>query len=141
MEVGSLPKIQIQCFDMFVMITLAAKRGQKGIVIILCVCVCLCVSSKFGENCEHWWLKQATGRLQIIQGSKITNFYNSRLLFPNLRRLLDSSKHKHSCIMAIASKALHQSKQNWGSGYYKIEHWLQAFSMKLSYFLAHVLCT
>ena len=68
MEVGSLPKIQIQCFDMFV-ITLAAKRGQKAIVIILC----LCAFSKCLENCEHWWLQQATGRLQIIQGSEISS--------------------------------------------------------------------
>ena len=29
---------------------------------------------------------------------------------------LDTSKHKYSCIMTIASKALHNSKQNLGSG-------------------------
>ena len=31
--------------------------------------------------------------------------------------------------MTIASKALHKSKQNLGSGWYNIEHWLQAFSI------------
>ena len=43
--------------------------------------------------------------------------------------LLDTLKHKYSCIMTIASKALHKSKQNLGSGWYNIEHWLQEFSI------------
>ena len=43
------------------MIKIAEKRRRKGMV---CVCV--------WENYEHWQLKQATGRLQIIQGTKIT---------------------------------------------------------------------
>ena len=47
---------------------------------------------------------------------------------------LDTSKHIYSCIMAIASKALHQSKQNWCSGCYNIEHWLQASIMILKSF-------
>ena len=51
----------------------------------------------------------------------------------DFRRHLDTSKHDYSCIMAIASKAPHQSKQILGSGCYNIEHWLQAF---LHYFLA-----
>ena len=42
---------------------------------------------------------------------------------------LDTLKHKYSCIMTIASKALHKSKQNLGSGCYNIEHWLQEFSI------------
>ena len=42
---------------------------------------------------------------------------------------LDTLKHKYSCIMTIASKALHKSKQNLGSGWYNIEHWLQEFSI------------
>ena len=43
----------------------------------------------------------------------------------------DTSKHtcNCSCITAIARKALHQSKQIWGSVCYNIEHWLQAFSI------------
>ena len=51
-------------------ITLAAKHRQKGMLIILCVCVC--VFAKVWENYEHWWLQQATSRLQIIQRLKIT---------------------------------------------------------------------
>ena len=49
-------------------ITLAANRRRKGMVIILCVCV----FAKFWKNYEHWRLKRATGRLEIIQGSKTT---------------------------------------------------------------------
>ena len=33
---------------------------------------------------------------------------------------LDTSKHTYSCIIAIASKALHKSKQNWGGGCYNM---------------------
>ena len=29
---------------------------------------CVCLQLEFWE---HWWLKQATGRLQLIQGSKL----------------------------------------------------------------------
>ena len=50
-------------------ITLAAKRRRKGMVIILCVCVCLsvCLFANFWENYEHWRLKRATGNyIQVI---------------------------------------------------------------------------
>ena len=55
-----------------IVITLATKRRREGTVIILCVCVCVCVFAKFCKNYEHWWLELDTGRLQIIQGSKVT---------------------------------------------------------------------
>ena len=45
--------------------TLAAKRRRKGMLRV-------CVFAKFWKNYEHWRLKRATGRLEIIQGSKIT---------------------------------------------------------------------
>ena len=57
---------------------------------------------------------------------------------------LDTSKHNYSCIMAIAGKALHQSKQNLGSGCYNID--TGSSILHESYFVAtpissHVLCT
>ena len=39
---------------------------------IVCLCVCVCLFANFWENYVHWRLKRATGRLQIIQGTKIT---------------------------------------------------------------------
>ena len=62
--------MSIKCHHTVTVITLAAKRRRKGTVIILCVCVC--VFTKFSKNYEHWWLELDTGRLQIIQGSKVT---------------------------------------------------------------------
>ena len=52
------------------MITLVAKRRQEGMVIMLCVHVCVCLFTNVWENNEHWQLKWATGRPQIIQGTK-----------------------------------------------------------------------
>ena len=90
--------------------------------------------------------QRATGRLQIIQGSKITTGF-WLLLKPFGYKVmtiyithgfcfqtredswaqLHTSKHNYYRIMTIASKALHQIKHNWGSPGYNIEHWLQAF--------------
>ena len=107
-----------------------------------CVCVCVCLSVKVWENLEHWQLERATGRLQIIQGSK----NNNRLLlkpfdykvmtiyiihgycfqtWEDYWGQLHTSKHNYYCITTIASKALHQIKHNWGSAGYNIEHRLQ----------------
>ena len=36
------------------------------------IILCACVLANFWENYEHWWFERATGRLKIIQGSKIT---------------------------------------------------------------------
>ena len=137
---------------MFILVyvfTLAAKRRRKGMLIILCVCLCVrlsvCVRKILGK------LRTLVARTSYWQTSNYTRIKsNMRLLLKpfgykvitifithgycfqtreNSWGHLDTSKHNYSCIMAIASKALHQSKQNWGSGCYNIEHWLQAFSI------------
>ena len=48
----------------FYIITLAAKRRRKGMVIILCVCVC--VFAQFSENYEHWWLQRAINNKRLL---------------------------------------------------------------------------
>ena len=87
MEVGSLPKIQIQCFDVFVMITLDAKRGQKGMVIILCVCVRSqkFVRTSYWQTSNYTMIRNNQRILLKPLGYKVYhNFYDSQLLFPKL---------------------------------------------------------
>ena len=128
-------------------ITLAAKHRWKGMVIILCVWVCVCVYmfAKLGNTTNIGGFNQLLADFKLYKDKKILrgfclnpsvmkyhNFYNSWLLFLDLKRHwrhLETSKRNYSCIMDIASKALHQSKHNWGSGCYNIK--LQEFSMKL----------
>ena len=127
-------------------ITLAAKRRRKGTVIILCVCVCVCVRkilqklrtlvarTRYGKTSNYTRIK-SNNRLLVKSfrfNKVITIFILHGYCFQTLEdswEHLDILKHKYSCIMTIASKALHKSKQNLGSGWYNIEHWLQEFPL------------
>ena len=64
--------VEQQSFNLItVIITLARKSRWKGMVIILCLCVY--VFTKCTENyVGKLWPKLATGRLQILQETKIT---------------------------------------------------------------------
>ena len=115
--------------------TLAAKSRRKSVAIILCACVCVhkilgklhvqtlvapmsyCHTSNFDtriENNKRCLLKKTCYKVVTIFSYCLQTWEDSW-------GHLDTSKHNHSCIMAIASKALHQSKQNWDSGCYNIE--------------------
>ena len=105
------------------------------------MCVCVCVRTILGK------LRTLVAPMSYWQTSNYTRIKNDKrhLLKPfgyNVITVfithgycfqtwedswghLNTSKHNYSCIMAIASKALHQSKQYWVSGCYNIEHWLK----------------
>ena len=123
----------------------------------LSVCVCVCVCKILGK------LRPLVAPTSYRQSSNYTSIKNNKrfLLKPFGYKVitiyithgycfqtgedswghLDTSKHNYSCIMAIASKALHQSKQIWGSGCYNIK---STSSVTKSYYLpanisAHVI--
>ena len=112
-------------------ITLAAKRRQKGMVIILCVCnlyVCLSVRKFLGKlqtlvaQMSYWQtsnytrIKNTHRRLLKSFGYKVMTIYITHgycfQTGEDSLGQLDTSKHNCYCIMAITSKALHQIKHN-----------------------------
>ena len=111
----------------------------------MCVCVCVCVHkilqklrtpvarTKYGKTSNYTRIK-SNNRLLVkpFRFKVITIFIPHGYCFQTREdswEHLDTLKHKYSCIMTIASKALHKSKQNLGSGWYNIKHWLQEFSI------------
>ena len=125
------------------LITLAVKHRWKDMVIILCVCVgktlgklrTLVAPTSYWHTSNYTSIKNNKSVLLKPFGYKVITIYITHGYCLNFQTWedswghLDTSKHNYSCIMAIASKALHQSKQIWGSGCYNIKHWLQAFSI------------
>ena len=82
------------------LITLAAKRRRKGMVIILCVCLHVCVCSQnFGKlqtlvgRTSYWQTSNYTrikiNKRLLLKPFSYKDFYNSRLLKKN------SSVHRH----------------------------------------------
>ena len=108
-------------------------------VVYLRVCVCVCVWKILGKlqtlvaPTSYWQTLNYT-RIKNIKAFAITFFNKVIIIFTTHGYCfqigedswghLDTSKCNYSCIIAITTKKLHQSKKNWDSGCYNIKHWL-----------------
>ena len=107
-------------------ITLAAKRRRKGMVIILCICVSfrkkleklqtLTAQTSYWQTSNYTRIKNNNRHLLKPFGYKVMTIYITHVYCFQTSEdswgRLHTSKHKCYCIMTIASKALHQIKRN-----------------------------